>query len=212
MALVEPSDPLLEQIRTDPRVAELYPHFRLPARAGPGFRFVLSKHPLLRGEDAFGFVWPELRQSFGYHGTRVLRVETPAGPFVFVLVQMRSPRNAARWAAGNAQVMDAVRGLIAMQQSARLPIVIAGDFNGSPTGWRVRTIANRTGLLYAKPVLRAAGTYPAALPWPAQTVIDGAMVTDGVRVVSWSVLGSAGSDHEAVLIELALPGFVKTSE
>ncbi|MGP1273174.1 MAG: endonuclease/exonuclease/phosphatase family protein [Phycisphaerales bacterium] len=206
VALVEPSQALIDAIRDDPRAAEAYPHFRLPARAGPGFRFTLSRYPLLRGEEGFGFAWPEVREAFGYHGTRVARVETPAGPFVFVVVQMRSPRTPPRWSAGNAQVLDTVRGARALRGLVDLPVIIAGDFNGSPTGLRGRLLTTDTGLSHAKPVLRAAGSFPSFLPWPLQTVIDGALVSPGVRVVSWSVLGSAGSDHEALLIELALPG------
>ncbi|MEO1715854.1 MAG: endonuclease/exonuclease/phosphatase family protein [Planctomycetota bacterium] len=204
--LNESSGSLLRAIRSDPRVREVYPHFRLPDRAGPGFRFVLSRHPLRRGGDAFGFVWPEIQAALGYHGQRVLRVDLPAGPFVFAGVQFRSPRSPSRWAAGNAQADDTARGIAMIAERTRLPIIAAGDLNATPVGVRMRRFTQSTGLLIAKPALRAGGTYPSSLPRAARVPIDGGLVSPGVSVVSYRTIEMPGSDHAAALMVFELPG------
>ncbi|MEM7622384.1 MAG: endonuclease/exonuclease/phosphatase family protein [Planctomycetota bacterium] len=204
--LNEVSGSLIRAIRSDPRVREVYPHFRLPDRAGPGFRFVLSKHPLQRRGDAFGFVWPEIQEAMGYHGQRVLRVELPQGPMVFAGVQFRSPRSPARWAAGNAQAADTARGLALVAQTTRLPIVVAGDLNATPVSTRMRRFSAETGLMPIKPALRTGGTYPASLPALGRVPIDGGLVSPGVRVVSYQTIAMPGSDHRAALMTLELPG------
>ncbi|MEM9661496.1 MAG: endonuclease/exonuclease/phosphatase family protein [Planctomycetota bacterium] len=204
--LNESSEPLLGAIRRDPRVREAYPHFRLPDRAGSGFRFVLSKHPLRRRADAFGFLWPEIEQALGYHGQRVLRVDTPAGPFVFAGVQFRSPRAPERWAAGNGQASDTARGLAMIAERTRLPIIAAGDLNATPLGVRVRRFCDQTGLGPAKPALLIGGTYPSSLPGLARVPIDSGLVSPEVRVVSYQTVNMPGSDHAAALMVFELPG------
>lgn len=204
--LNEASDSLLAAMRSSSELRAAYPYFRLPDRAGPGFRFVLSRHPIARGADGFGAVWPEIETALGYHGARVVRVTLPQGPFVFAGVQFRSPRSAERWAAGNVQALDTARGIRLIRDATRLPVIMAGDLNASPVGVRSRLIGRVAGLARAKPALLADGTYPASLPWPARVPIDGALVSPGVRLVSYRTLEAAGSDHLAVLMELELPG------
>jgi endonuclease/exonuclease/phosphatase (EEP) superfamily protein YafD len=204
--LNEVSADLLAELRTDPRARAAYPYFRLPDRAGRGYRFVLSRHPIARGGDAFGFIWPEVEQALGYHGQRVLRVELPQGPFVFAGVQFRSPRSPERWAAGNQQAADTARGLSMIAERTRLPIVVAGDLNATPLGARSLRAARSAGLLRVKPALRLGGTFPALLPVPMQAAIDGGLVSPGVRVVAYRTLAIPGSDHRAALMTLELPG------
>ncbi len=204
--LNEVSGSLLAAMRSDPRVREAYPHFRLPDRAGPGFRFVMSRHPLRRGVDAFGFAWPEIEAALGFHAQRVVRVDLPAGPIVFAGVQFRSPRSPERWASGNAQAADTARGLAMIAEVTRLPIIAAGDLNAAPTSVRARRFAEVTGLVWAKPALRVGGTYPASMPGLGQVPIDGGLVSPGVRVVSYQAIEMPGSDHDAALMVLELPG------
>lgn len=202
--LNEPSRALLASLRADPEINEAYPHNTLVHNAGPGFRFMLSRHPLLERASGFGAIWPEVRQLLGPHGQRVARVETPAGPFVFVGVQLRSPRRPDRWAAGNEQARDLALGLAEVRSSTLLPVIVAGDFNASPTGRRSRELAARAGLRRVKPLLARGGTYPAGAPIPA--AIDGFMVSEGVRVRRWWTVPLPGSDHRGVIADLVLPG------
>lgn len=206
IVLNEVSTDLLAVLRTDPRLREAYPYFRLPDRAGPGYRFVLSRHPIVRGGDAFGFVWPEIEAALGYHGQRVLRVELPQGPFVFAGVQFRSPRSPDLWVMGNRQAADTALGLSLIAERTRLPIIVAGDLNASPLSARSRQLAASAGLVRVKPALRIGGTYPAALPPFARVPIDGGLVSPGVRVVRYQTLDVPGSDHKAALMVFELPG------
>jgi endonuclease/exonuclease/phosphatase (EEP) superfamily protein YafD len=202
----ELSGDLLAAIRGDVRLRSAYPHFVIPDRAGPGYRVLLSRYPALTRDDGFGYLWDEVQDLLSPHGFRVARIETPRGPFIFAGVQMRSPRSPARWAAGNRQTSDTAEGLALLAEATRLPVLVGGDFNASPTGWRSRELARRVGLARAKPALRATGTYPAALPWPARTAIDGLLASRGTELMSWRTVAVPGSDHEAVLVELSLPG------
>ncbi|MEO1533930.1 MAG: endonuclease/exonuclease/phosphatase family protein [Planctomycetota bacterium] len=209
--LNEASDSLLSELRTDPRVASAYPHHRLPDRAGPGYRLVLSKHPFTRGEAAFGFVWPEIEAALGRHGMRVVRVELPEGPMVFAGVQFRSPRSAARWAVGNTQAAETAAGLSMIADVTRLPIVVAGDLNASPLGVRSRRFAEASGLVRAKPALRIGGTYPASLPGLARVPIDGALVSPEIRLVSYRVVDAPGSKTIRAASWSELPGQAASS-
>ncbi len=207
--LNEPSMALQRALADTPSVRAAFPHDTRIERAGPGFRYVLSRHPLLEGEDAFGALWPELREALGYHGQRLVRVEMPEGPFVFAGVQFRSPRRPDRWAGGNAQAQDLARGLTMVRDAVRLPVVLAGDLNSTPTGRRSRDLAEAAGLRRTKPVLALGGTYPAG--WPLSASIDGVMVSESVRVRRWWTFGLPGSDHEGVAAELELPGVASPS-
>lgn len=207
----ELSGDLLEVIRADDRLRLAYPHYILPDRAGPGYRVLLSRHPALTRDDGFGYIWHDAQDLLGPHGFRIARIETPQGPFIFAGVQMRSPRSPARWAAGNRQTADTAEGLALLSEATRLPILLGGDFNASPTGWRSRELARRVGLARAKPAFMPAGTFPSSLPWPAQAAIDGLLASHGTEVIAWRTLPVPGSDHNAVLVELSLPG-IETPE
>lgn len=202
----ESSRAMLDAIAGDSRFTRAYPHDQLVDRAGPGFRFLASRYPLLSGDAGFGFAWPEARDALGYHGQRVARVQSPQGPVIVAGVQFRSPRSPERWAAGNAQVLDMIAGLGLLRDRVRLPLVVVGDFNASPTGMRSARLESGLGLARAKPALVPRGTYPAGWPWPLSIAIDGVLVSEGVGVRSWRTLTVPGSDHEAVVVEVVLPG------
>jgi endonuclease/exonuclease/phosphatase (EEP) superfamily protein YafD len=77
--------------------------------------------------------------------------------------------------------------------------------NGTPSSTRTRGFCRTTGLRLCKGRLDPRGTWPARLPAWASAPIDHVFASDGIRMVSRRVLGSGGSDHRALMVEIALP-------
>ncbi len=81
------------------------------------------------------------------------------------------------------------------------PKIVIGDFNGVPWGHVVKTVANQANLHVS---LGSGGTWPSILPPPLRLPIDHLMATEGIAVSGRKVLGLPGSDHDAVLTEVAI--------
>jgi len=180
-------------VRAMPGLADLsdaYPHMlrRGPVPGLTGWRIVLSRWPLEdRGTGT------ELR----------CVVARPGQPFALLALHPASPRDGLRWRLGNGLVASA-RVAARELQAEGLPVVVAGDLNASPTGWRDRLLCGGDGLRRCKPRLAVAGTFPAAMPGPLRLALDDAWVSSAWRVRSWSTGPAAGSDHASVLVELSL--------
>lgn len=200
VALLEPPDWLIEELKAGGAWREAYPWYWVAPKAEAGFKVLMSRWPQ-RSTDT-GVDEP---QRTALPGFREAIIDRPGGAFVFALIQPKSPRSAARWAEGNAVFEALARRRGAREAATGLPIVVAGDLNATPTGHRSGLASARLGLRRAKPLLVAAGTFPGAMPWPLRIAIDDALVGPGTRVVGWRVVDGAGSDHAAVIIELEVP-------
>ncbi len=171
-------------------LSDAYPHMlrRGPVPGLTGWRIVLSRWPLEdRGTET------ELR----------CVVARPDRPFALLALHPASPRDGLRWRLGNGLV-DSARDAARALEAEGLPVVVAGDLNSSPTGWRDRLLCAGDGLRRCKPRAALAGTFPAALPGPLRLALDDAWVSSAWRVCSWKTGRSAGSDHTSVLVELSL--------
>lgn len=200
VALAEPSDRLLDLVRASPGVAAAYPHREIPDAARGGYRAILSRWP---AETIEAWRRDEMGKKIG---GRAVRVQTPGGPVLLMLIHPDSPRSAADWARGNAVVERACRFINEELRPQGAPIVLLADLNAAPSSSRSWAVWRSTGLRRCKPLAAPTGTWPAGLPWPAQVAIDDAFVSEGVRVTSWRTIGGTGSDHRAVAVGLDLPG------
>jgi len=81
------------------------------------------------------------------------------------------------------------------------PKVVVGDLNAVPWGHLVKTVTNQANLHDS---LGATGTWHAKLPPLLRLPIDHAMATEGLAFASRKVLTFTGSDHAAVLSEIAI--------
>ncbi len=81
------------------------------------------------------------------------------------------------------------------------PKLLVGDFNAVPWGHILKTVAEQANLHVS---LGAGGTWPSILPAPLRLPIDHVMATDGIAFASRKVLVLPGSDHAAVLTEIAI--------
>lgn len=196
LCVLEPSGALLDAMRASAELHERYPTLEIPDRAGAGWRVVMSRWPMTR-----------LRQSrddsITAHG-KAWRIETPAGALVASVIHPESPRSAERWREGNGDVRTAIGWVNGRLAQENAPIVLFGDLNATPSGWRSRALFHEAGLRRAKPQWRARGTWPAAWSWPCAVAIDDALVSEGIGVTSWRAVRVGGSDHRAVEIGLAL--------
>jgi endonuclease/exonuclease/phosphatase (EEP) superfamily protein YafD len=211
VTIFEPPSELLQALRTSESLLAKYPERHLPDGAETGMRVMLSRWPAerLRKRDAAS--GEEEGGEWRSHG-RSWRIDAPA-PFVLSMIHPESPRSREAWVKGNGDVERADRAFEAMLEPLGLPIVLAGDFNSTPSGWRSRELSRRLELRRTKPWWTPEGTWPSSSFWPVRVAIDDVMVSDGVEVVSWrpqrtpptGQKGLRNSDHVPVLVELLLP-------
>lgn len=200
IVLLEPSLPLLDLTRASADFSARYPARKLPDTARAGWRVVFTRWPHRGGDDL-----SESPDAAATRGMHVMVVDHPRNPFGFVQFNPESPRTLERYRAGNQRVRDAVDAVNTRLKPLNIPILAAGDMNATPTGWRSRHFAARTGLRRAKPASKLGGSYPVLLPHPLRLAIDDVWGSPGVTVVEWSLLPSCGSDHRAVCVRLRLP-------
>jgi hypothetical protein len=127
-----------------------------------------------------------------------------------IAMHPRSPRSARRWAHGNEVALAAATIARTLRERDNLPVILVGDINASPSGWRSRLCEREGGLRRTKPLLDLSGTYPSSLPWPLRVSIDDAVVSPDIKLVSWRAgagedASSLGSDHLPIYLELRLP-------
>lgn len=161
-------------------------------QSGPGIRALLSR-------------WPGDPVKSGPHrGVFGARIHSPHGPIAVVVAHPQSPRTLSRWREGNRRTREAAE-LASRLQAGSDATLIAADFNSPPTGWRSRLLG-RAGFRRAKPLWPPAGSYPAWAPETMALAIDGVAVGRRFSVSSWRALKAPGTDHRAVLVDLAMDG------
>ena len=212
VTIFEPPLEMLQGLRTSELLKSKFPHRHLPEHAEAGSRVMLSRWPaerLRRREVDPGAAEPA--GDWRYHG-RSWRIEAPS-PFVLSMMHPESPRTRVRWRQGNEDVALLKYAFDSIIVPQGLPVVVAGDFNSTPTGWRSRELTRLTGLRRSKAWWTPAGTWPAWSFWPARVAIDDVMVSPGVGVIDWRPeaqppsgrRGVRNSDHVPVMVELLIP-------
>lgn len=183
-----------------------HPHGWLPNSKWSGCPAVMSRHPVEPGGSVLSDRLRAVRRDLWDHICRLEIVHAPGGSFALIQAHARSPRSASRWSAGLDQLLEFADIVRRVEELTGLPVVVAGDFNSPPTGVRARAFAIRSGLRRAKPATKLGGSFPSSAPAFSGLAIDGVYASPGVRVTSWEVVGSAGSDHRGVVVGLDLGG------
>lgn len=202
VVLIESSGEVVRAIRREGGLSGVYPHVvaASPTPHLTAWRLILSRWPL---ED----------RSDGESARCIVRSEH--GDFALLALHPASPRTPERWAAGN-ELVEREAGAAAAFARGGLPVVVAGDLNATPTGWRNRVLCEGAGLRRGKPAWRPAGTFPAGAPRALRLALDDVWVSDGLAVAAWRVGGAHGSDHASVLAALTLtpaaPGGPRTPD
>jgi len=196
VGLVEVEREVVEAITQDAALAERYP-FRISPQGGFAWtRVVLSRHP-------FEFVPPDAdrdRYKNMYALWRSAIVTAPQGTFVFIVEHFPSPRNELSWSLGN-KTLSLLAELVHTQLRAPgVPILIAGDFNTTPTGYRHRIFRIASGFRADPLGFPPQGTWPSVMPRFCSLPLDRAWCSEEIRISKREVLDSVGSDHRPIMV------------
>ncbi len=203
MTIIEPTPFIARHLHGDQGVLEQYPHSE-PPRPWSAKPLILSRWPL----EPIRLRYRRTSETDPNPGMSpsIAIVHRPGGSFVLVAVHPASPRSRHNWENGNESIKQLAIMITEELAPMGLPIVIGGDFNSTPTGFRSRSLVGTTNLKRAKPLLNFNGTWPDDLPWPARLAIDDAFVSPDIRIADWSVLPPVpGGDHSMVRIDLLIP-------
>jgi len=185
-----------DALRASKRIAEQYPYQVLFHNFAKLSRWPLEVVPTQRRKG--------LEHNYNYRLSVV--VQHPTTPFLLLALAPNSPRTADHWAEGNRYLEQQIALFERFFVPLDRPVLVLGDLNGSPTGWRSKMVRDRFGLTRAKPPLVLSGSWPANLPAPLRVPIDAVLMGPGISVASWRVLEvETGSDHMPVVAEIALP-------
>jgi endonuclease/exonuclease/phosphatase (EEP) superfamily protein YafD len=134
-----------------------------------------------------------------------VRVTTDAGEFVVGLTHPLSPRNAQRWAQGNAVIRSQAQTIKRLTETLDVPLVVGADLNAAPAQLRARSLRH-AGLRMSKPVLRIGGSFPAGSDVPAlfQIQLDDLWSAGAIVPIAWDTIEFAGSDHKAVVADFMI--------
>jgi len=197
----------LMQVLRDPSrpLRKRLPYAWIPPENWKGFWYLFTNWPQSGGPDNRGY----LDQP---HMVICSVVERPAdlgGPFLMIACHLFSPHTSKSRDEGNEKLRHIIGQVASRGEAAGLPVVVGGDFNATPTGWRSRELTRDAsdgggGLLRAKPWTAALGTRPGGA-WPFSVAIDDVFVSPGANVVSWKTVAIPGSDHAAVVVEVWVP-------
>ncbi|MCW2548808.1 MAG: Endonuclease/exonuclease/phosphatase [Mycobacterium sp.] len=147
--------------------------------------------------------WPLTQEStWSVSGLAMARmtVATPAGPVRLYQVHTNAPQGSAARHIWSAQ-LAMLRHLI---NAERLPVVAAGDFNASHWDASYKDLlGGPRHMLDAGAGRGYLATWPSGRPWlPPVFALDHVLVSKGIGVRGFRVLGPMGSDHRGIVAEL----------
>lgn len=193
-------DPPTNYPETSPLVKEAFPFAAAPQYGMDWPILWLSRTPM----ESIQLVPYAEETKFSVPARRTLRITVDAGAEVlFTGMYPRSPRFYSYWKQSVQSVgVDAqvIRRWLAERPNDSPPLIIAGDFNSTPTG-RTHSIMRTSGLKAFSPAV-GAGTFPALLPRWLSLPLDRIWATQDVAIRRWVVGPRFKSDHRPVVIDL----------
>lgn len=202
--VLEVSMPLMRSYIDGEGFRATHKYGRLPKSEWSGGPAILSRIPVEPVGSDLDARLRTVQRDLWDHLYRIEIVHAPVGSFALIQAHARSPRRPTRWKYGMNQLLELADIVGRVEEITELPVVVVGDFNSPPTSVRARAFADRSGLVRAKPAYRMGGSFPSSVPASLGLAIDGVYASPGVRVKSWKTIGSAGSDHRAVVVDLVL--------
>lgn len=165
-------------------------------------------HPYRTSDDSYGAVIifsrtplrerPRSIAGFSQRLQAIADVETQGGPVTIIGVHFAKPQSAAEGALRERQLA----GLAAAVDGTRGPVVVAGDFNGSPMSYSFQQFLRLSGL--SRPRLPpGTASWPAGLP-VGGIQIDHVLTRAPVGFEAVSIGPELGSNHLPVIADLAL--------
>lgn len=202
VSVVEVSDGVIERILADERLLQEYPHRVLPRPGLEWTQVVLSRHPMKPLPSPEIKPGTRMQSLFSSHRSNI--VSLPIGDVIFSTEHVPSPRNSASWTMGNDQIV-ALGHLVRDHYSAyELPVLVTGDFNSSPSGYRDGLMRRATGLRPDPESFFPPGTWPSVLPAFLRLPLDRAWASEELAFAPPVVLGDVGSDHRPIYFRFAV--------
>lgn len=202
VAIVEAEAAVVERINQDEEVRAAYP-FRLLPRPGLEWpQVVMSRHPTQPLRFEFGDAGHRVAALFSAHCSQV--VALPIGDVIFTTEHVPSPRTAAAWELGNDQLRALGHVVRRHMKPLKMPVLVAGDFNTSPSGYRDRLIRSETSLTPDPEAWPPVGTWPSTFPKYLRLPLDRVWANEQVVFVSRDVLENIGSDHRPIHVRFRL--------
>lgn len=203
VVMVESSWYLMKALSDSETITHRYPYrFGLESR-NYGQIVVLSRYPGFDRPDEIAT--PDLANHWGF---RAGYLDINGTMLRFAAVHAPSPRTETTWGYG-ISTFDRLATHFERMGSAvgasGIPSVLIGDLNCAPTNTRSKHVNETLGLRRAKPSSVCDGTYPSNLPWFARSSIDGAFVSEQVRVEHWKTVPIPGSDHRGIVVQISVP-------
>jgi len=184
-------------------------HFVIGPEVGSQWRdMMMSRFPLHR----LHFDGDAQRYQGVFAFQRSCFVDAPGGRFVLSAMHPPSPREAQSWARGNEWTSRLAEVCGQFLIKTGVPVVIAGDFNTTPSGFRHHIMLSHSGLKPIDELGGWSGTWPSTLPGLLRLPIDRVWVTPDVQFISREVLEDIGSDHRPILVTLSMPGAAPAGE
>lgn len=133
------------------------------------------------------------------------RVEHPGGHFVVGLAHPSSPRDWARWDAGNRVIRLQAEAATNSSKSESLPVLICADLNAGPAQLRTRVLRN-AGLRQSKPLTRYGGSFPAQsnIPRALRVQLDDVWTLGDAHAIAWDAIDVLGTDHQAIVVDIRM--------
>lgn len=170
-------------------VTALYPHKVESWRQEPCDALILSRLPL---EDWASHVpLPKYRRAIG-----TARVTIGDRKLTLFAAHLRLPKLIE----GRADQKQEIREITSTIKAVGGSRLLAGDFNAATWSDTLAIARNETGL---KVLTGSAATWPSFLPHPLGIPIDHMLASDELVFLSRQVIDAPGSDHRAVLSEIA---------
>ncbi len=203
VALVDAPPSLIQRSET---LQSRYPYRVSPQRGWHWPIVLLSRYPTR--PVALAPTSKELTTSFV--ARRSVAVTLPNGAeVIFTAFHPYSPRNKAAWLRSLAIVDRDAEVLRNARERSGMPVIIAGDFNSTPTGRVFRSFAHQSGLRTAR--TKPIGTWPTSRPRLLGVAIDHVFTSPDIVHLARRVGPSFRSDHRPIVVDLAVPAPAQSS-
>ena len=202
VSVVEVSDEVIERILADQQLLQTYPQ-RVQPRPGLEWpQVVLSRHPMQPLPPPEIKPGTRMQHLFSSHRSNIISL--PIGDIIFSAEHVPSPRNSASWLMGNEQIVALGHLVRDHYRSFKLPILLTGDFNSSPSGYRDGLMREQTGLLPDPEPFPPVGTWPSRLPMFLRLPLDRSWASTELGFAPPDVLHDVGSDHRPIYFRFAI--------
>jgi endonuclease/exonuclease/phosphatase (EEP) superfamily protein YafD len=196
VVLVEAEPPVMQRVLADETLLSEYPFAVIPKRGLAWPIIMLSRFPLKPVKPAAD----SDRYKFLFSFRRASIVSLPFGDAILTAEHPPSPRTRRSWIEGNEQLLLLSELIRQHFEKTGLPVVVAGDFNSTPSGYRTRLLRDRAGL-HGDPLgIIPRGTWPSNFPAFWRLPLDRVWASTGLAFISREVLADIGSDHRPVIV------------